>query len=271
MSLLTYEDFETILNRRVNSDGDVNYSLLENVIKNPERYSGLFRLSNAKSKLIQNVTQSREIKLGDFLEELVTHYFELLGYENLNKNLGYDANGDNLNVDQIFKKDGVLYFIEQKIRDDHDSTKKRGQFDNFTKKINRIKTLYADDNIIGAMWFIDPSLKKNRNYYLGEIQRMESENFNLFYGSELFEFLNIKHVWDEIVDHLTVRRENNSQEVINIPDFDTSEEIFEALTRLPNGLWNKLNSNTEVYQLLRRELFPSGTNIQRAKVARKNK
>lgn len=43
------------------------------VVKNPNRYTGIFRLSNAKTKLIQNVTQSREIKFGDFMEEICAY------------------------------------------------------------------------------------------------------------------------------------------------------------------------------------------------------
>src|SRR5690554_4528659 len=101
-NIISYEDFLDILNERINPDGDANYNLLVNVVRNPARYTGLFRLSNAKSKLIQNLTQSQEIKLGDFLEELITKYFELLGYENLDKDLGYDEHDNNLNVDQIF-------------------------------------------------------------------------------------------------------------------------------------------------------------------------
>jgi len=269
--IISYETFIGMLNHRIESDGDENYNLLVNVINNPARYSGLFRLSNAKSKLIQNVTQSKEIKLGDFLEELITHYFDLLGYQNLDKNLGYDENGDNLNVDQIFINNNALFFIEQKIRDDHDSTKKRGQFQNFIKKVNRITTLYPQMEVYGSMWFIDPSLTKNRNYYLQELRSEGNDNLRLFYGEELFTYLSIPEVWNELVDHLTTRRQNNSQEVIEIPDFDTSDEIFEALVRLPNNLWNKLNTNNDTYKLLRAELFPQGVNLQRAKIARRSR
>ena len=37
----------------------------------------------------------------------------------------------------FFKKDDVHYFVEQKVRDDHDSTKKRGQISNFEKKLDK--------------------------------------------------------------------------------------------------------------------------------------
>lgn len=74
--ILTYEFFVEKLNEKIKSDADFCYELLKNVIDNPHRYTGIFRLSNAKTKLIQNVTQSREIKFGDFMEDIVTIYIE---------------------------------------------------------------------------------------------------------------------------------------------------------------------------------------------------
>ena len=70
----SYEDFMQKLNSRIKSGKDFYLELLETVIDNPSRYCGLFRLSNAKTKLVQNVTQSIEIKFGDFMEDIVTDY-----------------------------------------------------------------------------------------------------------------------------------------------------------------------------------------------------
>lgn len=58
---MTYEDFKNSLNSRIFGD-DLNHEILETVLKNPKRYIGLFRITNAKTKLIQNLTQSCEIK-----------------------------------------------------------------------------------------------------------------------------------------------------------------------------------------------------------------
>ena len=59
---MTYENFATRLNARIFGQ-DLNYEILLTVLKNSERYIGLFRITNAKTKLIQNLTQSCEIKL----------------------------------------------------------------------------------------------------------------------------------------------------------------------------------------------------------------
>ena len=129
---MTYEIFKDKLNTRIFGD-DLNYEILETVLKNPKRYIGLFRVSNAKTKLIQNITQSCEIKFGDFIEEILTIYIADMGYENLEKKLEFQNN--KLSFDQLFCDKNTIFLIEQKIRDDHDSTKKRGQYANFINKI----------------------------------------------------------------------------------------------------------------------------------------
>lgn len=50
-----------------------------------------------------------------------------------------------------FKDKHTLYLIEQKIRDDHDSTKKRGQYANLIKKIKTLKQNFPSYNIIACM------------------------------------------------------------------------------------------------------------------------
>ena len=167
----SYEDFMQKLNSRIKSGKDFYLELLETVIDNPSRYCGLFRLSNAKTKLVQNVTQSIEIKFGDFMEDIVTDYINELGYHNLNKEIECDENGARLSVDQIFEKDNSVFLVEQKIRDDHDSTKKRGQYANFDKKVNVLRKKYPNRHIIAIMWFIDDGLVKNKNYYQQEMNK----------------------------------------------------------------------------------------------------
>lgn len=56
-----------------------------------------------------------------------------------------------------------------------------------------------------------------------------------------------------------------SQEVLEIPDFDTSTEILEALIIIKNKeprLYAKLISDKPEYIQLRAELFSTGKNIQ---------
>ncbi|GAA7762345.1 hypothetical protein JP0169_14860 [Helicobacter pylori] len=79
---------------------------------------------------------------------------------------------ESLELDQFATKDNTYYFIEQKMRDDHDNTKKIGQIDNFKRKLEALICHYGG-NIQGYFYFIDESLikikiiiKKNCKNYL---------------------------------------------------------------------------------------------------------
>nr|WP_315520644.1 restriction endonuclease [uncultured Campylobacter sp.] len=264
---MTYEDFKNSLNDRIFGD-DLNYEILETVLKNPQRYIGLFRVTNAKTKLIQNLTQSCEIKFGDFLEEILTKYIEEMKYKNLNKNIGKDEEGNTLSADQVFEKDDKIYLIEQKVRDDHDSTKKRGQYANLIKKIRCLKAKFPNKKICASMWFSDDSLKKNKNYYLEEISHNTDNDvkISLFYGNEIFKILfNREDVWNELINHLKQNKAERSNEILSIPDFDTSDEISKALHKLNEKcpkLIKKLISNQSDFVEIRKELFPTGKNLK---------
>lgn len=49
--IMSYEEFKKKLDEAIKSDDDLYYELLVTVIKNPKRYTGIFRLTNAKMKL----------------------------------------------------------------------------------------------------------------------------------------------------------------------------------------------------------------------------
>ena len=264
---ITYDEFCSILSKQIQNGKDFYVSLLEKVIDYPGRYCGLFRLSNAKTKLIQNVTQSREIKFGDIIEDISTIYIEKLGYKTFNKHLGKNDDGDDLNVDQYFTDGKTIFLAEMKIRDDHDSTKKRGQYDNFRKKIILVREQHPNSHIDASMWFVDPGLVKNKNYYSDE---MSKENFtnttlHLYYGSEFFASLNNGlTVWNELISLFKEYRLNNIDTNVEIPDFGSSDEIYEALLCISNKHWKKLNSNSDEIIQLRNELFSNGDNLVRA-------
>ena len=122
----------------------------------------------------------------------------------MDKNFKND-DGKNLKLDQFFKKEENFYFVEQKIRDDHDSTKKRGQMDNFEKKLNVILKKYGDISLKCFFYFIDPDLDKNKNYYCEKINKIkEVYNIPIFlcYGGDFFKNIEISNVWHEIIGYL---------------------------------------------------------------------
>lgn len=59
-------------------------------------------------------------------------------------------------------------------------------------------------------------------------------------------------------------KQERSDEILTIPDFDTSPEMLTALKKLKSNepnLYKKLVSNKPDYIQLREELFPTGHNL----------
>ena len=89
---------------------------------------------------------------------------------------------------------------------------------------------------------------------------------HLYYGGEFFNSLDGGMlVWNEMIDYLTRNRLENSNEIFTIPDFGTSEEMYNALLQLPAKYWNKLLTKNSKYELLRKEMFSSGDNLEKAR------
>ena len=271
--IISYEEFCSILGEKIRDGDDFYVSLLENVIDHPTRYCGLFRLSNARTKLLQNVTQSREIKFGDIVEELTTLYIERLGYLNFNKHLGKDCNGDDLNADQYFTDGNLIFLAEMKIRDDHDSTKKRGQYDNFRKKINLVCSRHPDKYIDASMWFVDPGLTKNRAWYLEQIgnEHFPNTSIHLYYGGDFFHSLKGgTAAWEDLESLFREYRLQHVDSDVEIPDFASSPEIYNALLKISKKRWDRLNSASPEMIQLRDELFANGDNLYKARKTRKS-
>lgn len=258
--IVNYIEFKNILNKKLFENGFAD--LLCKIAENPDRYIGLFRPTRAKTKLIQNITQSHEIKFGDALEVLVEIYFSKIGFKLLPKRIVLD-NGDVLSIDQLFQTDKTIYLIEQKVRDDHDSTKKKGQFSNFEDKYWAVSELYGDHMVIPIMWFIDPSLRKNHRFYAAEMEKMANDygcTPYLFYGEELFaENGGIQvfplAIYDEISNHLKSWKE----ELPDMPEVNFDIDYvnnFEEIRDIKSSIFRKLLDNKDVITQIFPILFP---------------
>ena len=167
-------DFETTKNKfNTKIFENSRYDLIRKMSESPERYTGIFRSTLPKDKLIQNISQSHEINFGDAMELLIEDIFCLYKYTSLQKRYTL-RNGDTLSYDQLFSLNNRTIFIEQKVRDDHDSTKKRGQVGNFKQKLEHLVDLgYSKENTSSYMYFIDDAFKKNINYYNQELIKIQ--------------------------------------------------------------------------------------------------
>ena len=272
--ILEYNYFANKLNETLFEGSSAD--LLNKIVNSPDRYIGIFRPTKPKTKLIQNITQSHEIKYGDALENLFEEYFKALGFEILEKKLSSKETKDNkdYDIDQLFRKDNIIYLIEQKIRDDHDSTKKVGQFSNFEAKYFEVSNKYKDNKVIPIMWFIDDSLRKNKNYYLNQMEKMADFYVcepKLYYGIEMFSNneKGIKdfpiEMWDEIINYLTLWKET----LPDMPEvnFDAnSEEVFEEIKDLSPSIYRRLFENDDIKKQILPILFTKGIVLKKLKI-----
>lgn len=254
--ILEYEYFKQCLNAKLFDD---SYSdLIRKIAENSERYVGLFRPTKPKTKLIQNITQSHEIRFGDALEFIFERYFDAVGFDLREKKI--HLNDKELNIDQLFSKDNILYMIEQKVRDDHDSTKKVGQFTNFENKYYALTLNYPDFEIIPIMWFIDNSLIKNKQFYLQEMNKLQNDyqcKSYLFYGKELFDVLKDfnETIWQEFLKYL----EKWKMGLPDMPEinFDKNANVvFEEIKDISPTIYRKLLTNKDVINQIFPIIFP---------------
>lgn len=239
---MDYNSFKKILNEQIfeNSKAD----LVEKVAMNPDRYVGLFRPTKPKAKILQNLLQSNEIKMGDALEILFEEYFKLLNFKILEKKI------DDLSLDQLFTNGKIIFFVEQKIRDDHDSTKKRGQIENFERKIEVLlnKLKIPENSLRAFMYFVDDSLVKNKNYYLEELSKIHRDynvSCTICYGKDFWDSINHSDIWEEVLIYL----ERWKKEIPDMPSInldENPEKSFEEICNLKPIIFRNLFSDERI-------------------------
>jgi hypothetical protein len=259
---MNYEEFCKILNKHI-FEGEQK-ELLRRIAENPERFIGLFRPTKPGAKILQNLLQSHEIRMGEALEEIIEEILKDLGFEILSKSIE-NENGEMLSLDQYFTDGEVYFFIEQKVRDDHDSSKKRGQMSNFEAKLEILSKKHGS-KLSGIMYFIDPDLSKNKNYYIQELERLKNFygiELNLYYGKEFFEhFLNKPDLWEKILDWLKQWKDGLPE----LPEvnFDAKpKESFEEIKTLELRSWRKILDNDKLWdEGVMRAIFRDGSTLK---------
>jgi len=255
MAIMDYNLFKQIFNETIFEKSKAD--LLEKISSSPSRYIGLFRPTKPKAKILQNLLQSHEIRFGDAFERVIEEYLKIKGCTILPKRFT-NINGDVLNIDQCFKKGDKVFFIEQKVRDDHDSTKKRGQIQNFEKKLDVMLTKYGEKELVGIFYFIDPDLVKNKNFYLDELSKMTNDynvETHIFYGKTLFDYLGYSDIWDETLKYLAIWK----KEIPDLPEinFDIdAHHTFNEIKDLKPLVFRKLLENEEIFNEIVLTLFP---------------
>ena len=104
-------------------------SFVKGLVKDNTSFKRLTTPFNIKpfiDRLQSHYLISINIKFGDALEAIVKQYLIEKGVSFLDRNFVPQHD-----CDQIFQFNNKIFLIEQKIRDDHDSSKKRGQVNNY--------------------------------------------------------------------------------------------------------------------------------------------
>src|SRR5581483_3709602 len=257
-------DIIEILNRHVFSQEKA--ALLQAMARRPDRFVGIFRSTTPRLKLLQNILQSREIRFGDAMEEIVSKLILAMGFVELEKRFQTDDE-DDLSCDQYFctADQRQYYLIEQKVRDDHDSTKKRGQIENFRKKLLYLKAKHGE-SLTGIMYFLDPALHKNEGYYKKALVDLKDESglpIFLFYNGELFQHLQgHMQIWDLLFNSLQVWRKTVPEQITLNYDLDSTLAVSE-IEGVPGALWYKLISAETLWvNGVLQALFPSGETLR---------
>jgi hypothetical protein len=252
------------LNRHVFNEDKV--ALITAIAKNPDRFVGIFRSTTPRLKLIQNLLQSREIRFGDAMEEIITKQLTEMGYIHLDKKL-LTSGRVKLACDQHFcaRDESRFYLVEHKVRDDHDSSKKEGQIRNFHKKLIHLKSLHGKA-LVGIMYFIDPLLHKNEGYYRTHLIALQEQleiPIYLLYNGEFFQFLQ-GHTqnWEQLLNSLHVWKKTVPEQ-LNL-DYDAQpDKTFSELRGVNSSIWFKIISNDLLWvEGFIKVLFPTGQVLQ---------
>ena len=115
------------------------------------------------------------------------------------------------------------------------------------------------------MYFVDPDLKKNKNYYRVEIKKLAEfygVTLYLFYGPEFFAYVGQPTLWDDLISWL-VRWKSELPDLPEV-NFDLdSQASFEEIKSLNLRYWRKLILNDRLWdEGIMQVLFNDGATLR---------
>jgi len=270
----TYGEFTQILDKHLREEQIER--VLEALAKSPQRFTGIFRPSTPREKLIQYVIQSRGIKFGDAFEEVISEILSRSRYSALPKTLKAEGKGK-LACDLLFKSPDRLsiLLVEQKMRDDHDSAKRDGQFQNFERKVKAVCNQYSGFKLHAIMYFVDPEQEKNKSYYTSECNKLKTSlpahaTLDVLYGEKFFNYLE-QYIsppcvsWTELEEWLERWRNTDRTEAPELIDLEKREnldKVIEIAKRRPE-LISKIAGERSLWAGgLLKALFPTGDGLR---------
>lgn len=238
--------------------------IIDKMITKPKLLTGFKKINTFSLRMYASFGQANNIKYGTVLENYFNKYLEEMGWKMLERDYTltdeekqrYQNDSNRVNVDLVAKHEDTIIFIEQKILDNHDSTKKTGQLRNFQEKATVIQRTYPSYDIYGFEWFIDDTQVKNGSNWQThneefEIEHPEYKN-KLFvvYGTgledKLSEITDIDHS-GMLTSFDTFMKNWHLSHGKDLPELEFDKYPMDVVERL------KLYSYKKVYDMLTNE------------------
>ncbi len=199
------------------SEKEIDRKIFDKIFTNKEILNSKFSIFSGQNKIAQTVLQSMEIDYGNFLEGLINIIINNKhGVTKLPRNI--KSGGKKNEIDSHFLFDDEEYIIEIKKRDNHDSTKWKGQIINLHDKVCHC----THEKKRAVILFIDDSYKKkhykNYNDWWSE-NSTTNTRLDIYYGKQFFDeqdFLD-ENDWEVFYDY--------SQRAIATANFHISEVL----------------------------------------------
>ena len=252
---MTDEKFKEIMDSFFNCSIE---EYLHSILKDFSRFSSNFQLLSIENKLKSHYLTSLNIKYGYALEAVFKEYLMEKGAIFLNRDIveGKDC-------DQIFIFNGKYVLIEQKVRDDHDSSKKVGQVENYLEKKKYLIENFS--NVKSCCWFIDSEFHKNKKYYEDKLSKEE-----LFYGKEIEDFL--EEIFEDkrcnnFYEWISNKCLNYQKEIVMLDNFSIDFHKF-SVTEIYNLLSNE-NIHAQIAEIFFNGKIPYVEILEYVKTQRK--
>ena len=162
--------------------------MLELFFNKRNELSSPIQANSTHDTLFYSVTNSRQISHGTRSEAAIDNIVSSrLGFEVLDNTVWYAKKGEEKpkkrKADHIWRvKEGVIYVVEQKLKDNHDNTKKDGQTDDFNAKVKAVREEHPDERVIGVFWFVEDSEKPSEHTLKVKLE----EDCVVRYGAGIF-------------------------------------------------------------------------------------
>ncbi len=230
--------------------------LIKKISSEPDRFLDYNSISYS-DEIYQFLLTSTKIKIGIFHEFLLKYLFVSVGYKPLDNVILID--NKQIKIDQLLTKGDRVILIEQKMKDDHDSTKKTSIINDLKIKIDNIYKSCPTKKLTVYLYFVKTK-RKNANYYLSEIAKLRAEyniNINLCYGNSIFENEKEIGLLNYMNEFSNKKRNGNFEVNLDGENNEFSERTFHQIKDLSIQIWLNILNNKELVKEILPIIFPS--------------